>query len=164
MIISLIAAIARNGAIGKDGKLLWSLPDDLNRFRDLTRGNPVIMGRKTYESLPENRRPLPKRPNIVVTRQEREFVGCDTVHSVPEALEAAKKYESEEIFIIGGEQIYKEGMQYAHRMYLTFVDADFEGDAFFPEIPEEWEVKESEEHVADERHAYAFTYKMFERR
>ena len=152
MLISLIAAIGRNRVIGKDNSLPWKLPEDMKRFKELTLGKPVVMGRKTFESIGKS---LPNRKNIIITR-DRNFSadGCITVHSVGEALKSAKG--SEEIMIIGGEQIFKEFLPTANRMYLTFIDEDFEGDAYFPEYNEnEWKEAKREEHK-NEKYGFAF--------
>ena len=118
-------------AIGKANALLWRLPEDLKRFKKLTTGHPIIMGRKTYQSI---NRSLPDRTNIIVTRDKNlEIPGCIIVHSVIEAIEKAKEFDREEIFIIGGAEIYKETLPLVDRLYVTKVDLDVEGDAFFPE-------------------------------
>jgi dihydrofolate reductase len=136
--ISLIAAIgAGNRALGKDGQLLWQIPDDLKRFRELTSGHPVIMGRKTWESLPEKFRPLPGRLNFVVTRQTNyEAEGAEVYGSLQKAIEkasaAAGGADNAEIFIIGGGELYKEALPFADRLYLTLIDEEKEGDTFFP--------------------------------
>lgn len=149
MKISLIAAVANNRVIGKGGKLPWRLPEDLKYFRRLTEDHIVIMGRKTFESI---RKPLPKRVNIVVTSR----VGYDpggvlVVSSLDAALERAKQIlesrapkKDDEVFVIGGAQIYREAIEKADKIYLTEIEADFEGDAFFPEIDmEKWKVSKS---------------------
>jgi dihydrofolate reductase len=136
--ISLIAAIGiRTHALGKDGKLLWHLPNDMGRFKSLTTGHTVIMGRKTWESIPEKFRPLPHRTNIVITRDSNYSApGATTVHSLEEALETAQSNEEVEIFVIGGAQIYEEALSRADHLYLTLVDSDEEGDVFFPDYSE----------------------------
>ncbi|HEX7651208.1 MAG TPA: dihydrofolate reductase [Candidatus Paceibacterota bacterium] len=137
--ISLIAAIgARTRAIGKDNRLLWQLPEDLKRFKRITDGHPVIMGRKTWESLPDRFRPLPGRTNIVVSRQhDFAATGATVVHSLDDALAwAAAAPGAEEVFIIGGAQLYTDALPYADRLYLTSVNDDAEGDAFFPPYPD----------------------------
>ena len=133
--IALIAALgARTRAIGKQGELLWRLPEDLKRFKALTSGHPVIMGRKTWESLPERARPLPGRTNIVVTRQpEYEAPGAVVTDSLEAALAAAARADgADEVFVIGGGELYAAALPRASRLYLTLVDSDAEGDAFFP--------------------------------
>jgi len=163
MKISLIAAASENNVIGKDNTLPWDLPDDLQHFRSITQGHPIILGRKNYESIG---RPLPNRRNIIVSRQEGlQIEGCDVVPSVEAAIELAKETEQEESFIIGGGQIYALALPLADRIYLTRVHAEVEGDVFFPEIKEEeWEEVSREEHPADEKHAYAFAFIAYERK
>lgn len=128
--VSIIAALGRNRELGKDNQLLWHIPDDLKRFKRLTLGHPVIMGRKTFDSIGK---PLPGRPNIVVTRDAawaRE--GVCIAHSIDEALESAKSLDSAEVFVIGGAQIYEQALPYADKLYLTIIDDEKEGDVFFP--------------------------------
>ncbi|MDQ2076540.1 dihydrofolate reductase [Marinimicrobium sp. ABcell2] len=144
MIVALIAAAARNGVIGRNNKLPWHLPQDLKYFKSVTLGKPVIMGRKTYESIG---RPLPGRENIVVTRQSdwRPPTGMTRAGSLHEALDAARlalsaKGEAEgEVMVMGGGEIYRNSLALAQRVYLTKVDIELEGDAYFPELPaSEW--------------------------
>lgn len=146
MIISLIAAVGRNGVIGTDNKLPWKLSADLKRFRAITSGKPVIMGRKTFESIGK---PLPNRTNIIITRDENyKAEGCVVVNSANGALDAAKG--SEEIMVIGGEQIFRIFLSQANRMYLTLIEKDFEGDAYFPEYNKnEWKEILREEHYEE---------------
>jgi len=136
--ISLVVAIGHNNVIGKDNGLLWHLPDDLKRFKALTKGHPVIMGRKTWESLPEKYRPLPGRTNIVITRDVTyEAPGAIIAHSFEEACAAAKEVEgSEEICVIGGGEIYRMALPFATRLYLTLVDDPTPGSVTFPEYAE----------------------------
>ncbi len=165
MIISLIVAADERNAIGKGGDMPWRLPDEWAYFRDTTMGKPVIMGRKTWESLPESRRPLPGRRNIVVTRQEGYSApGAEVVPGVDEAVKLAST-SSDEVFIIGGGQLYGYGMEIADRLYLTRVHTEIDGaDAFFPDVDFlEWRLVSSVKHPADERHAHAFTQMVFER-
>jgi len=130
-------------AIGKANSLVWRLPDDLKRFKKLTTGHPIIMGRKTYQSI---NRPLPDRTNVVVTRDANlEIPGCIVVHSAIEAIKRAKEFDQEEIFIIGGAEIYKETLPLADRLYVTIVDMYVDGDAFFPEYSNIFTKKISEE-------------------
>lgn len=165
MIVSLIAAADENNAIGKGGVMPWHLPDEWKYFRDTTMGKPVIMGRKTWESLPPARRPLPGRKNIVVSRQEG-FVaeGAEVVPGVDEAVKLAS-VSSDEAFIIGGGQLYGYGMEIADRLYLTRVHTEIEGaDAFFPDVNFlDWRETSRVEHPADEKHAFSFTQQVFER-
>lgn len=153
--VTIIAAAAENNTLGKDNDLVWHLPDDFKRFKTLTTGHHIIMGRKTFETFPK---PLPNRTHIVVTRQkDYRNAGCITVHSVEEALKLARG--DDQPFIIGGGEIYRLGMPHTDKIELTRVHANFEGDTFFPEIdPEQWELTASEYHPGDERHKYDFTY------
>jgi len=151
----------KNRVIGKGGKLPWNLPADMKYFKDKTLGKPIIMGRKTYESLGK---PLPNRKNIIITHdQDYKAEGCIVVHSAEEALKAAEG--NEEVMIIGGSQIYKELLPKANRMYLTIVDADFEGDAFFLEYDvKEWKETAYEEHERDAENQYNYTFLVFEKK
>lgn len=126
--ISIIAAVAENGTIGNRNALLWHISEDMRRFRSITTGHPVVMGRKTFESLG---RPLPNRANIVITHGDTPFEGCTTVHSLEEAV--AMFRPEEEIFIIGGAQIYAQALPIADRMYLTVIHRAYEGDTAFPD-------------------------------
>jgi dihydrofolate reductase len=165
MIISLIVAADERNAIGRGGTMPWHLPDEWKYFRDTTMGKPVIMGRKTWESIPEARRPLPGRRNIVVTRQEGyDAPGAEVVPGVDEAVKSAS-VSSDEVFIIGGSQLYGYGMEIADRLYFTRVHTEIEGaDAFFPDVNFlDWREVSRIEHPADEKHAYSFTQMVFER-
>lgn len=161
MKLSLIVAAASNNIIGSDGGLPWHLPDDLGHFKRLTTGKPVIMGRRTFESIG---RPLHGRRNIVMTRQaDYAAKGCEVVSSVNEALELV--HGADEAMIIGGAQVYRDFLPHADRIYLTRVQADVEGDTHFPEIDESaWRLVTSQHHGADDKHAYAFDLLVFERR
>ena len=129
--ISIIAAIAENRALGKDNKLLWHISEDLKRFKSLTSGHPIIMGRKTFESIG---RPLPHRTNVVVTSREYfKTQGVVATHSFKEAIRAAESVENDEIFIIGGGQIYEQAIGIADKLYLTLVEGKFKADTFFPD-------------------------------
>ena len=156
MILSLIAAIGKNGELGKDNKLLWSLPGDMKHFRETTSGHPVIMGRKTFDSIG---RPLPKRRNIIITRDTTyAHEGVEVVHSLEQAL-ALFANSDEEIFCIGGAEIYNLSFNKADKLYITEVDEEFEADAFFPRIHSEtWQETSRESHEADVEHMarYAF--------
>ncbi|MDR2164980.1 MAG: dihydrofolate reductase [Zoogloeaceae bacterium] len=136
--LSLIAAVARNRVIGRDNRLLWRLPGDLRHFRETTRDRPVIMGRRTWESLPEKFRPLPGRLNTVVSRNPAcSAPGAVLAGSLTEAIE--KSGDGGELFVVGGAELYRQALPLAGRLYITEIDADFSGDAFFPEIrPDEW--------------------------
>ena len=160
--ISLIAAVARNRVIGEDNQLLWHLPQDMRHFRETTRGKPVIMGRKTWESLPESFRPLPGRHNIVVSRNPAYIApGATLVGSLAEAIDQTEK--ADEVFVIGGEALYRQALPLAQRLYLTEIDQDFQGDAFFPEfIPEDWqEVSRESPPVAQ---VPQFSFVLYQRR
>lgn len=158
--ISIIVAASTNNVIGVQGGLPWRLSDDLKRFKQLTMGKPIVMGRLTWESIG---RPLPGRQNIVVTRQV-DFTadGCNVVASPAEALSAAGN--TGEIMIIGGSQIYTSFLPKAGRLYVTRVHANIEGDAFFPEIDmDSWQLVSSEEHEADASNQYSFAFMSYER-
>ncbi|MBQ6191920.1 MAG: dihydrofolate reductase [Bacteroidaceae bacterium] len=161
--ISIIAAIAKNNAIGLKGKLLYWLPADLKRFKALTTGHTIIMGRKTFDSLPKGA--LPNRRNIVLSRSKKDFPGAERFASLKEALAACdlplrEDGEEEEVYIIGGASVYAEALPIADRLCLTEVhDTPAEADAFFPDFNhEEWEVAFREEHEPDEKHAQSFTF------
>lgn len=160
MTIALIAAVASNRAIGKDNQLLWQLPEDMRYFRETTRGKTVIMGRRTWESLPARFRPLPERRNIVVTR-DRDYVaaGATVTHSLPAAIAAA----GDEAFVIGGAELYRQALPLAQRLYLTEVAQAFEGDVFFPEIQTaDWqEISRTEQCSAA---GLAFAFVVYQRR
>ncbi len=132
--ISLIAAVARNGAIGKNNQLLWHLPEDMRHFRETTRGKPVIMGRRTWESLPDAFRPLPGRHNVVVSRNATfQAPGATLVGSLNEAIQLTED-TADEVFIIGGAELYRQALPAVQRLYLTEIASDFDGDVFFPPI------------------------------
>jgi len=160
MKISLIAAMAQNRVIGKNNQLPWHMPKDLQHFKALTRGKPVIMGRKTFESIGH---PLPKRLNIVISRHaDYHAPGCQVVHSLTEALDAASP--AEEVMIIGGAEIYQQALARADRMYLTYIHQKIEGDSFFPEWEKgSWHETSRIEHSADQHNCYPFTFVTLER-
>ncbi len=151
--ISIIAALSENRALGKNGKLLWHIPQDMKRFKQLTIGHPVIMGRKTYESIGK---PLPGRSNIVVT-QNSSFTppGCKIAHSLQEAINIASQQNTEEIFIIGGGNIYQQAIKLADKLYLTLVKGNFEADTFFPDYQEFKKIK-SQKNYKDATYEYTF--------
>ncbi|MBS1558978.1 MAG: dihydrofolate reductase [Bacteroidetes bacterium] len=166
MMISLIAAVARNGIIGKGNTLPWHLPDDMAYFMQTTQGHPVIMGRKNYESIPKKFRPLPNRENIVVTRN-KDFTadGCYTVHDFQQAIDLARQFNQHEIFVIGGAEIYKLGLPLATRLYLTEIDADILGDTFFPpRNREQWKEVSRKHHEKDQRHLHSFDFVVYQRK
>ena len=152
MIISLIAAMDKNKVIGKNNSLPWKLPEDMKRFREITQNKPVITGRKTFESIGK---PLPNRTNIIITKDKNyNAEGCVVVHSVDESLKVAKG--NEEVMIIGGEQIFREFLPIANKMYLTFIEQEFEGDSYFPEYNKnEWKEIKREEHK-NENYKFVF--------
>lgn len=159
--VSIIVAIAQNGTIGDKNALLWHIKEDMRFFRTTTSGHAVVMGRKTFESL--GSRPLPKRINIVITRQDIEFEGALTAHSLEEAIRMADG--DEEVFIIGGAQIYREALNVADRMYITRVMHDYEGDTSFPEIDfSEWKLVAEEHHDRGEEYEYPFAFLTYDRK
>ena len=156
----MIAAAAENLALGKNNELLWHLPDDFKRFKQLTTNHHIIMGRKTFESFPK---PLPNRTHIIITRQKNyQAEGCLVVQNLADALALVPK--NEDAFIIGGGEIYTLAMPFADRIELTKVHANFEADAFFPAIDmKEWQLMASEYHPKDEKHNLDFTYETYDR-
>ncbi|MGN7887048.1 dihydrofolate reductase [Dyadobacter sp. 22481] len=157
MHISIIVAAAENGAIGKDNQLLWRLPDDLKRFKQLTLGHPMIMGRKTFESIGK---PLPGRTSIVVTRSaDFAFEGVIVAHSLQEALKKAEEIDGEEVCIVGGGEIYKQSQTVATHIYLTKVHTEIEGDTFFEILePNAWIEAGRILHEPDDRHIFRFEF------
>ena len=156
MIISLIAAMDLDRAIGRENRLPWHLPKDLARFRDLTMGHPVVMGRKTYESIG---RPLPGRTNIVITRQEAFAAdGTVVVHDLQEAFGACG--DAEEVFVLGGAEVFREAMPLADRIHLTVVQARIQGDTFFPEISPAFSLVHSEQ----ANDAFPIEFRLYERK
>ncbi|MCF6280613.1 MAG: dihydrofolate reductase [Candidatus Polarisedimenticolaceae bacterium] len=157
--ISLIAAVAENGVIGKDNRLPWRLPADLQHFKRLTMGKPIVMGRLTWESLPGL---LPQRRHIVVTRnQSYRAEGAVVVHSLQAALEEAGSVD--EIMIVGGGRFYAEALPLAQRIYLTRIQQTFDGDAYFPELNDDWHVTAQQDHQADQKNRYDYTFLTLER-
>ncbi len=159
--ITMIAAAAENNALGKNNDLLWHLPDDFKRFKQITSGHYIIMGRKTFESFPK---PLPNRTSVIITRQKYNAPeDCLVAKNLQEALSLCPK--NQEIFIIGGGEIYKLALPFADKIELTRVHHSFEADAFFPELDlQEWKLQESVLHPADEKHQYPFTYETYIRK
>jgi len=159
--IALVAAVAENGVIGRAGGMPWHLPGDLGHFQRVTTGKPIVMGRKTFEAIG---RPLPRRRNIVITRQPGYApAGVETASSLDAALALAG--EADEVMVIGGGELYREALPRAARVYLTRVHASVDGDTRFPDLdPGEWRETAREERPADERHRYAFTFLTLERR
>lgn len=161
MIISLIAAIGKNNELGKNNALLWRLPADLKHFKETTYLHPVIMGRKTYESIG---RSLPDRRNIVITRDEKyKPAGIETVKSIEKAI-ALFENSDEEIFFIGGGEIYSQAIQYANKLYITKIDNEFrEADTFFPAIDSEWKEKKREDFRANEKNPFNYSFIEYEK-
>jgi len=165
MTVYAIAALSENGAIGKDNDLIWHLPDDLKFFKNKTLKKVVIMGRKNFESIPEKYRPLPDRINVVLTRsKDFNADGAKVFHSMADAMNWCREEGYSEVFVIGGGEIYAEAIRsgMVDAMFLTRVHATFEGDTFFPDFDEsKWEREVLEDHPADERHDYAFTFEKW---
>ncbi len=162
MILSLLVAASENDVIGKDNQLPWHLPNDLKYFKNQTWGMPILMGRKTFESIGK---PLQGRKSIVITRNpDWRHEGVAVVHSVEAAIEKAKEYGAKEVFVIGGAEIFNTAFEQANRIYLTRVHHRFEGDAFFPEVPvATWNLVQSRFCQADEKNAYSHTFQVWER-
>tara|TARA_R110000868_G_scaffold52221_4_gene165259 strand:+ start:49839 stop:50339 length:501 start_codon:yes stop_codon:yes gene_type:complete len=160
--IILIAAAAENNALGKDNELLWHLPDDFKRFKSITTGHTIIMGRKTFESFPK---PLPNRKHIIITRAKNyqtAFENCIVVHSLEEALKLSET--EQDVYIIGGGEIYSLSLKNANKIELTRVHENFEADTFFPEFDvTKWKLIKEDYHPKDEKHKYDFTYLTYER-
>ncbi|GEC71045.1 dihydrofolate reductase [Flavobacterium flevense] len=159
--ITMIAAAAENKALGKDNQLIWHLPNDFKRFKSLTTGHHIIMGRKTFESFPK---PLPNRTHVIITRQsDYQAEGCIVVDSIEKAIE--KCPENEESFIIGGGEIYRLAMPYSDKIELTVVHHVFDADAFFPEInPDDWQLTHTDFQTKDEKHLYDYSFETYVRK
>ena len=159
--ITLIAAVAENNALGKDNLLLWHLPNDFKRFKSVTTGHYIIMGRKTFESFPK---PLPNRTHVIITRQkEYSPENCIVVDSLSKAIEVCPT--EEEIFIIGGGEIYKQSIEIADKLDITKVHHSFDADTFFPEIDaSKWKLTASEFHPKDDKHKFDFTFQTYLRK
>lgn len=158
----MIAALAQNGAIGNENKLLYWLPNDLKRFKALTTGHTIIMGRKTFESFPKGA--LPNRRNVVLSRGQQTFLGAEVFPSLDAALASCKA--DEEVYIIGGASVYEQALPFAHRLCLTMVEnTPAQADAFFPEVSlDDWAVEREERNEPDERHAFAYRFVDYVRR
>ncbi len=161
MIVSLIAAMSENRVIGRDGALPWHLPRDMQRFKQLTMGHAVVMGRKTYETMGK---PLPGRRNMILTRSRYyRPEGIEVFPTLIDALEAAS--DDPEVFVAGGEQIYRLAMPHADRIYLTVIHATFSGDTFFPEFETgDWRLEEAVRHESDVHHRSPFSFHLYARR
>ena len=166
MIISLLVAASTNNVIGKDNQLLWHLPNDMKFFKNTTWGMPVVMGRKTFESL--KKKALTGRINIIITKHKdlkSETGEIDIAGSIEEAITKAKNTDCKEIFVIGGGEIFKSFMNLADRIYMTRVEARLEGDTYFPEIDNtEWALTSSTHFPADEKHAYPYNFQLWKRK
>jgi len=159
MTVSIIVAIGENFAIGKNNQLLWHMPNDLKHFKDVTSGRTIIMGRKTFDSVGK---PLPRRRNIVVTRQDITIPGCEVVKSIEEGLALCKG--EDEVFIGGGAEIYKLAMHLTDRIYLTIIHKSFDADTFFPEIDKsEWKEVKREDFEPDEKNPLPYSFITLER-
>lgn len=161
--ISILVAIAENGAIGKENKLLWHLPNDMRFFKNLTWGGVVIMGRKTFDSIGK---PLPGRVNVVITSNaEWKMEGVQTASSIENALALAKQTNCKEVFIIGGGEIYKQTFSLAKKMYITRVHHSFDADTFFPDYDkEEWKITDKLDFFIDEKHQYNYSFETWIRK
>lgn len=162
MTISLVVAAATNNAIGKDGKMPWHLPNDMKHFKNVTWGMPIVMGRKTFDSLGKA---LPGRKNIVITRQHSwKADNTVAVKNIEDALFVAKETDAKEVMVIGGGEIYKALFDKAQRIYLTRVEAEPEGDTFFPVLEQgQWHLVSQKNHEADEKNAYNYSFQVWER-
>ena len=161
MIISLLVAISENNVIGKDNKLPWHLPEDLKYFKNTTWAMPVIMGRKTFESIGK---PLTGRTNIVITRNKNwNRDGVKTVHDLDQARKIGEDLDVKEVFIIGGAEIFNTSLSQADRIYLTRIHQNFEGDAFFPAINNSWEMVSDRYNPPDNKNVYACSFQIWEK-
>ena len=166
MRISQIVAATSNHVIGIDNDLPWHLPDDMQFFKEQTKGHHILMGRKNFESIPMKFRPLPNRVNIVLTRTtDYEAEGVEVVHTIEEGVNFAENAGADELYIIGGAEVYAQTIDRTDRIYLTEIDTTLEGDAYFPEInKDEWVEVERRHHPIDERHKYAFDFVIYDRK
>ena len=162
MTLSLLLATDENNVIGKDNQLPWHLPNDLKYFKNLTWGMPILMGRKTFESIGK---PLPGRKSIVITRNiDWQAEGVTVVHSISDAIELAKSEAVKEIFVIGGAEIFNSSLKDAQRIYLTRIHHQFEGDTFFQDLDQAWQLVNSKHCEPDEKNPYAHTFEVWERK
>ena len=166
MILSVIVAMAHNRVIGLNNQMPWHLPADLAWFKKNTLNKPVIMGRKTFESIG---RPLPNRHNIVISRQiesiDNKISNVSWVKSIDEAISLAQAQQPDEVFIIGGGNIYQQVLPLIDRLYLTHIDAELQGDTYFPDyLPEQWQVIYQEDHQADEKNSYPYQFEILQRK
>lgn len=167
MIVSLIVAVAENNVIGKDNKLIWHLPNDMNYFKATTLNHHIITGRKNYISIPQKFRPLINRTNIVLTKDSRfKEENCIIKHSLEDALNFAKENGENEVFIIGGGQIYAAALEknLVDKLYITHVHENFEGDTFFPMLDlKQWKIATNEFHEKDEKHKHSYTFAVYQK-
>jgi dihydrofolate reductase len=155
--VKLIVAISKNNIIGDSNRLIWNLPADLKRFKEITTGHPIVMGRKTYESIG---RPLPNRRNIIITRDSNYQVeGCEVVNSIEESL----LLTNSDCFIIGGGEIYSQTLPISEQIYMTVVDEEFEGDTAFPELDKSWYISKQENFSKDEKNPHNYSFMIYER-
>jgi len=163
MNITLVVAASDNNVIGKDNQLLWHLPKDMRFFKNTTWALPILMGRKTFESL--GSRLLPGRLNIILTNQTGLIIdGAEVVNSLEEAIQVAQKNDYKELMVIGGGQIYEMALPFSNKVWLTRVHTQIEGDTFFPSLGLEWERITAEAHLADEKHIYNFDFECWQRK
>ena len=166
MIVSLIVAVSENGVIGKDNDLIWHLPKDMKYFKEKTLGHHIIMGRKNFESIPHKFRPLRSRVNIIVTRnKDYTAKDCIIVNSIESAIDYSKSNKEDEVFIIGGGEIYKQSMQknLVDKIYLTRVHADFDGDTFFETPSSNWMIESVLKKKKDEKHLFDYTFLVYKK-
>lgn len=159
MKISLIVAKSKNDVIGKNNQLPWHLPADLKHFKQITMGKPIIMGRKTFESIGK---PLPGRRNIIISRDKNLLIhGCDVFHSIDDAFKAVKT--EKEVMIIGGADLFSHCLSRADCIYLTVIDAEFDGDTFFAKLDNTWKMTSEEKHLPDEKNKYAYCFQIWQK-
>ena len=165
MNISIIVAISKNGVIGRNNKLAWNLPDDMFYFSKMTIGHSVIMGRKNWDSIPNKWRPLPNRKNIIISRNiNHNIKNVDITNSIEKAIKIGRENEDEEIFIIGGGEIYKLGFKFVDKLYITEIKKNIEGDTFFPKWNKsEWKEISRISHPSDSKHKYDFDYVIYKK-
>lgn len=162
MIVSLIAAVAENRVIGRNNELIWRLPNDMRFFKSTTSGHYVVLGRKTFDSFGK---PLPNRTHVVITRNETfHYPGVLRASGIDEALEICRNGGETEVFVLGGGEIYQQSMKHADKLYITEVKASFDGDTYFPEFDKsDWREINREPHFKDEKHAYDYSFVIYER-
>lgn len=163
MLISLVVAASENNVIGKNNQLLWHLPNDMKFFKNTTWAMPVVMGRKTFDSLGK---PLTGRTNIIITRQgDWKADGVHVASNFEEALEKARDVDAKEAFVIGGGEIFRQSLEKAGRIFLTRVHATFDGDTFFPDIdPQQWKLSSNLDFKADQKHAFDYSFQVWDRK